>query len=322
MIAWLLRELEKNPTSVFRKRDLLKISERQFEELRRLGFLTYVQPDLNSDTYPCSQPCDKTCPMDIAEVEGKLFAICPNDSELDPISLDRDDLDKYTFCVEKFLEHVRTANKLDGTLHKIDQDYLYFGSEIYTGRRLGFVFGFTVPRKSVLELTGLKRLCADDDFLVVFSPVSMIEDVLLKGRLHHDKIIQTSLASSLNFQTYELSIEKILSGAVAREAAETGQKNNGKKKLTPPKGYTGTNTVVSLTIAELKERLNLPPQKGDESHKLPRSVLAYRAGRDKKTGGLLDAVTIKRNPASHEIWYPNSWLKTVVQDYKPRGWKL
>ena len=220
MIAWILRELEKNPTSVFRKRDLLKISEQQFEELRRLGFLTYVQPGLNSDTYPCSLPCENTCPMDVAKVGGKLFAVCPNDSELDPIPLDSSDVDKYTFCVEKFLERVRTANRLDGTLQRIGQDYLYLGYASYKGRRVGFVFGFTIARQNLLELTGLKRVCADDYYLVVFSPVSMIKDVPYKRQLEREKVIHTCLASSLDFQTCEFSVQSLLSRSWVQEAEE------------------------------------------------------------------------------------------------------
>lgn len=211
MIAWILEELEKNPTSVFRKRDLRKISEQQFAELKRLGFLSYVQPDLNSDTYPCSLPCENACPMDIVEEEGSLFAICPKDSELDPIPLDRPDLDKYAFCVEKFLERVRTANDLSGTLHAVDEDYLYVGQTTRNGRRVAFVFGLAVAHKSVLELVGLKRLCSDDCYLVVLSPASAIEDIAVVRQLSQDRIIQTSLTILLDFQTYKLSDQLILS---------------------------------------------------------------------------------------------------------------
>ena len=218
MIAWILRELEKNPTSVFHKRDLLKISEQQFEELRGLGLLAYVQPDLNSDTYPCSLPCENACPMDIAEVGGRLFAICPNDSEIDPVPLDSKDLDKYTFCMEKFLERVRRANSLEGKLHRIDQDYLYLGHATCKGRRVGFVFGFTVAHKSLLELTGVKSLCSDDYYLVLLSPVSLIEDLPRKRQLDRKRIIQTSLTTSLDLQTYVFSVKELLSELAEREA--------------------------------------------------------------------------------------------------------
>ena len=79
MITWLLRELEKNPATVFRKKDLLKKSKRQFEQLNKQGFLPYCQPDVYHETYPCTLACPNTCPMEVVEMEGKLFAICPKD---------------------------------------------------------------------------------------------------------------------------------------------------------------------------------------------------------------------------------------------------
>jgi len=241
LIAWLLKELEKNPTSLFRKADLLKKSKARFEKLKQKGFLTYYQTSDSHETYPCNLPCPNACPMEVVPMEGKLFAICPRDSEISPIPLDRNELDKYAFCIEKFLEQVRMANKLGGVLHRIDKDYLYFGYMTYKGHRVDFIFGFTITRKSVLELTGLKRFCADDDFLVVFSPVSVIEDVSLKRELDRERVVQTSFTSSLNFQTYQLFLEKLLSGAIAREGAETEQK---------PQAKTQEWSEVSLDIID------------------------------------------------------------------------
>jgi hypothetical protein len=169
--------------------------------------------------------------MEVVEMGGKLFTICPKDSEVAPIPLDEDALEQYEFSIERLLERLRVVNGFGGTLQKIDQELFYLGHTTYRGSRVGFVFGFTCASKSVLELTGLKRLCADDDFLVVFSPVSVIEDVSIKRELGHEGIVQTSFGLSLNFQTYQLSIEKLLSGVIAQKDAETGQKNNkGRRK--------------------------------------------------------------------------------------------
>lgn len=224
MIAWLLKELEKNPTRVFRKKDLFKKSKKQFEQLKHQGFLTFVQPDPHHETYPCKLSCFNTCPMEVVEMNGQLFAICPKDTEIDPIPLTKDDLRMYAFCLDAFLEQVYKANELGGAIHRIKEDFFYFGYTTYKGHRVGFVFGFTIARKSALEITGLKRLCADDDFLVVFSPVSMIEDVNHKRELERERIIQTSFTSSLDFQTYEFSIDKLFSGILKRRA-ETEQED-------------------------------------------------------------------------------------------------
>ena len=235
MIAYILGELEKNPTSIFYKQDLLKRSKKHFEELQRLRLLTYVQPDPNRETYPCSLPCENACPMDVVEMAGKQYAICPQNNEVDPIPLDEDALEQYEFSIERLLERIRVANGFGGTLQKIDQELFYLGYTTYRGSRVGFVFGFICVRKSVLELTGLKRLCVDDDFLVVFSPVSVIEDVSIRRELGRERVVQTSFGLSLNFQTYQLSLEKLLSGVIAQRATETKSKS---KKRGCPKKYT------------------------------------------------------------------------------------
>lgn len=229
MIAWLLKELEKNPTTLFHKKDLLKKSKQQFENFRRQGFLTYVQPSDSHETYPCNLPCSNTCPMEVVEMDGGLFAICPQDSEIDPIPLEKDELGKYSFSVEKFLGHVRMANRLGGALHRIDKDYLYFGYTSFKNNRVGFVFGFAITPESVLELIGLKHLCEDDDYLVFFCPDSVIEDISLRKELSSEKIVQASFVSSLDFQTFRFSIDRLVSEILERRA-ETEQKSRSVKE--------------------------------------------------------------------------------------------
>ncbi len=163
--------------------------------------------------------------MDIVENEGKQYAVCSQNDEIDPILLDADAIEQYEFSIERFLEHIRAANGFGGTLQRIAQDLFYLGHTTYKGNRVGFIFGFTCVRKGVLELTGLKRLCSDDDYLIVFSPVSLIEDVFCKKQLEQEKIVQTSLTISLDFQAYKFSVEKVLSGIVAREVDKTVHPN-------------------------------------------------------------------------------------------------
>jgi len=237
LIAWLLKELEKNPTSLFRKKDLLKKSKKQFEELKRQGFLTYVQPDPHHETYPCTLACLNTCPMDVVEMEGELFAICPKDTEIDPITLKKDDLSRYAFSIDRLLEQIRTANKLGGSFHRINGVYSYIGYKTYDGNRVGFVFIPKIADVSMLELSGLNQLCEDDDILVVLTPASKIEDVSLKGMLRAKKIVQSSLVSSVNLQTFELPIETLISGIL---------KPKTEQKITPVREPTSIRIAKAV----------------------------------------------------------------------------
>jgi hypothetical protein len=92
------------------------------------------------------------------------------------------------------------------------------GYKTYSSHRAGFIFFSNIGKERLVKLSGLKHLCKDDDILVLLTPASKIEDVPLKGRLRHDKIVQASLALSLDPQTFELPIEKLISGLLKPKA--------------------------------------------------------------------------------------------------------
>jgi len=211
LIAWLLKNLEKNPTSLFRKKELLKKSKKQFEQLKRQGFLTFVQRDPHHETYPCSIVCSNTCPMEVVDEDGKLFAICPKDTEIDPIPLTKDDLSRYAFCLDTFLDQIRIANKIGGKCQKLDEHHIYMGYKTYDGKRVGIVFVFNLGDSAVLTFSGLKQNCREYNILVVLTPAFQIEEVFLKERLHQDNIIQMSLASFVTFESFELPIDELVS---------------------------------------------------------------------------------------------------------------
>jgi hypothetical protein len=88
--------------------------------------------------------------MQIVEMEGRFYAMCPEDSEVDPILLVEDDLHKYAFSIQKLLESIRKANGLGGSLSQIEPDYSYVGHTQCEGRRVGFVF---VPSISTVTVS-------------------------------------------------------------------------------------------------------------------------------------------------------------------------
>jgi len=220
LIDWLLKEYERNPATLFRKKDLLKKSKKQFEELKRRGFLTYVQADPHHETYPCPLTCSNTCPMDVVEMEGELFAICPRDTEVDPISLIKDDLSRYAFSIDRLLEQIRITNKIVGTAHSVDKDCTYIGYKNCRGVRAGFVFVANSHQVGTLKLIGLRQLCQDDEVLGIISPATLIEDVSERKRLYDEKIVQASLATSLDQRTFKLPIDRLVADMEARKGKE------------------------------------------------------------------------------------------------------
>jgi hypothetical protein len=212
VIKFLLQEIEKSPSPLFTKKELLSISPKAFQDLSKRKILAYFRPS-ESDMEKVRLPrCQHGCPLTVVQVEGGLEAVCLEHPEEDPIPIEKDDLNRYAFSIDMLLVHLRTANRIEGDLHRINGGYSYIGYKTYSDNRVGFIFISKIGNEKLVKLSGLKHLCKDDDLLVVLTPASKIEDVPLKGRLRLDKIIQTSLASSLDPQTFELPIEKLVSG--------------------------------------------------------------------------------------------------------------
>lgn len=218
MIKFLLQEIEKSPNALFTKKELLSLSPKDFQDLTKRKILTYFRPSENDMEKVRLPRCQHGCPLTVVQVEGGLEAVCPEHLEEDPIPIEKDDLSRYAFSIDMFLVQLRDANRIDGDLDRINGGYFHIGYKTYGDHRVGFIFIPKIGDGKLVKLSGLKHLCKDDDILVVLTPASKIEDVPLKGSLRHDKIIQTSLASSLDPQTFELPIEKLISGLLKPKA--------------------------------------------------------------------------------------------------------
>lgn len=225
MIKYLLEEIEKSPNPVFSKRELLSISEEGFQDLTKRRILTYFRPsegDLEKVRLP---RCQHGCSLTIVETDGELEAVCLQHPEEDPIRIEKDDLSRYALSVDNLLSEIVSANRINGKLHRLGGDCFYIGHKTYNSNRVGFIFIQTIGKGKLLKVSGLRHLCKDDVILVVFTPVSQTEDVALKNVFRQDRIVQTSFAASLNPQTFELPIDKLVSGLlktkVGKEATIT-----------------------------------------------------------------------------------------------------
>ena len=218
MIKFLLQEIEKSPNPLFTKKELLSLSPKDFQDLSKRKILAYFRPSENDMEKVRLPRCQHGCPLTVVQVDGGLEAVCLEHPEEDPIPIENDDLNRYAFSVDMLLVQLRTANRIDGDLHRINGGYFYIGYKTYNDNRVGFIFVSNIGKERLVKLSGLRHLCKDDDILILLTPASKIEDVPLKGRLRHDKIVQTSLASSLAPQTFELPIEKLILGLLKPKA--------------------------------------------------------------------------------------------------------
>lgn len=298
MIEWLLKQIEKDPTTLFRKRDLLDNSPAEFERLKQRGLLVYVQTDPENETYPCNLPCARACPKQIVEMQGRFYAMCPEDSEIDPILLGEDDLHKYAFSMQKFLEEIRKANGLSSPVTQIEPDFSYVGYTVCDGRRVGFAFNPSLKEKGLLELCGLRKTCIDDDVLVLFSPVSVIDDISVRAELNRETIILAPLAIALDFGTFKVPVAKLAAEAIQAERTyrrmpQTRVPGDELMTFTEAAGLLGVNKGTVSRYADAGTILD-NGQQGKERRVWKSSVLLWKQ-REEDEQVLRDARDLKND---------------------------
>lgn len=190
MIAWMFNRMEKSPASLFRRAELLDKSKSLFKKLRRDGLLLFVQPDERGMSYPCNvRDCGNGCPMDVLEMNGKYFAVCPEDDKIVPRALTADDIARYRFDLEAVAGRFREDNSLGGCASRLDQRLYYLGEANAGGMTLGIVLAFfPAPRAAVKSLLALPNMvsCRYDRLLIVLPSleISSQADLLLLEKLN------------------------------------------------------------------------------------------------------------------------------------------
>jgi hypothetical protein len=211
VIRFLLEEIEKSPNPLFCKKELISLSEDEFRILIGKKILIYVNPqDHNIQKLRCPR-CQHGCGLTVLKSGEGYEAVCLEHPEEDPIPVSVDDLSRYRLSVDKLLFELRSANRIEGDLNRIRGGYYYVGYKSYNDNRVGFVFIQDIGQTDIVNLSGLKHFCKDDDILVVLTSVSGISDVILRRHLANEQIVQISLAASINSHTFELPIREHVS---------------------------------------------------------------------------------------------------------------
>jgi hypothetical protein len=109
---------------------------------------------------------------------------------------------------------------MDGELSAIDKTSYHLGYKIYGICRVHFVFTSGMGSGNVVNLTGLRQICTGAEIVVVLTPVSQIDDVLLEGRLRQDRVVQIALAPNKTAVTFEIPFERLLAGFLKPSAGQ------------------------------------------------------------------------------------------------------
>jgi len=207
LITWLLKEIEKNPTSLFRKSILLNKSEEQFEKLKQKSFLEYSQLSQNHETYPCERSCSNTCPMDVVEMNGNHFAICSENSEIDPVSLSKDDISKYSFSLDVLIEAVRKANGLTGSSYPLTTRLYFVGERVVNGTNTAFVMAFFTSAQSAEPqiLSLMARVPANYGQTIVITPSLCLTQESIYSKLKASSIFPVTLSSTFGQDDFKIN---------------------------------------------------------------------------------------------------------------------
>jgi hypothetical protein len=156
--------------------------------------------------------CQHVCLLTVQKF-GELYeAFCLNHPGEDAILVGEDDLNRYTLSIHAIFEELRSANRVDGTVSRIDRTSCHLGFKTFGNCRVDFVFTVGMGPDKLVNLAGFKHVCSDADIVCVLTPTSQIEDVLLEGRLRQDKIVSIALLPNMDPQTLIVPFERLLSG--------------------------------------------------------------------------------------------------------------
>jgi len=210
MINFILKNIEAFPTASFTESELVRISKSSFEAMTKQKCLDRMKYDYMKEPYYSSALGDNGNERAIKKQNGRLYAYSVESSDSAPIEVKEADLRRYQLSFPALFEKIRTVNKIEGKFQEIPEGYFYVGYKLYDSFRVGFIFIPKLGDGKLVKFAGLKDICKDDKVLVVLTPFTKIEDIVLNWTLSKCKIVTAPLATALDFKTFKLSIDDLI----------------------------------------------------------------------------------------------------------------
>lgn len=208
MIAWLLNRLEKAPSTLFRRAELIKKSRTGFNNLKKAGILLYVQPNDCGMNYPCSVfDCGNDCSMDVLKKDGRYYAVCPDD-RIDPKPLTDDDIARYRFSFDMLMEFMRRDNGFTGSAYQITPRLYFIGDRLVDSRNTAFVLAcfhsIQAAEPHLLSLPArLPRQCCASS--IVITPSLDLSREPIYPKLHTASVFPVILPASFGKRDFKIS---------------------------------------------------------------------------------------------------------------------
>ena len=140
-------------------------------------------------------------------MEGKLSAICPQDTEIEPIVLTEHDMARYRFSFKKLIEVVRQANGFAGNSYSLNQRVYFVGERVVEGTNTAFILAlYPNVRSAEPALLSLPaRIPQNCQQMVVVTPSLELTEESIYSKLRAASVFPIVLPASFGKRHFKIS---------------------------------------------------------------------------------------------------------------------
>jgi hypothetical protein len=145
--------------------------------------------------------------MEVVEMDGGLFAICPKDTEIAQISLAKNDVSKYGFSIDKLIKEIRKANTFTGDSYTITSRLYFIGERVVRDLNTAFILVlFHSIQSAEPHLLSLSTTVpANYQQKVVVTPSLSLSQQPIYSKLRAASVFPVTLPPSFGKQDFKIS---------------------------------------------------------------------------------------------------------------------
>jgi len=206
LLPFLLKHIEGSPETRFFERDITRISPAGFSSLRKQKYLVFDQYDFEDESYFDKQGNERF----VRRVNGRWVATSTEDPEISPIYLEAEDLNRYSFRVQPFLEEIKARNALPKNIDRITPRVYFIGEKAVLHDNVSvFVAFLGDDEQAEAELLGLRAKIVKVDKVLVLCPMHVITSQDLLGRLARQQVTCLTFQEAFNGKDYVIDFSKV-----------------------------------------------------------------------------------------------------------------
>jgi hypothetical protein len=180
LLQYLLKQFEGSPETKFYESDLTRVSSAGFSALKKQKGLIFDQYDFENEHYFDKQGNERF----VRKYSGKWRATSTEDSEISPLYLKEQDLNRYTFNIQPLLEKIRSKNSLAKNANAVTPRVWFIGEKPVIQNNIGIFAAFlSGDEQAETELLGLKAKIGKVDGVLIICPTYQIKSQELLSRL-------------------------------------------------------------------------------------------------------------------------------------------